>query len=47
MERTAGGLCRRIDQTGQLTDEDLRSIVELARAFVQKQLASVSQGEKG
>ena len=47
MERTAGGLCRRIDQTGQLTDEDLRSIVELARAFVQKQLASVSQEEKG
>ena len=47
MERTAGSLCRRIDQTGQLTDEDRQSIVELARAFVQKQLGGASQAEKG
>ena len=45
MERTAGSLCRRIDQTGQLTDEDMQSIVDLSRAFVEKQLASTSQAE--
>ncbi len=45
MERTAGSLCRRIDQTGQLTDEDMQSIVDLSRAFVEKRLASTSPAE--
>ena len=45
MERTAGSLCRRIDQTGQLTDEDMQSILDLSRAFVEKRLASASQEE--
>ena len=34
MERTAGSLCRRIDQTGQLDDQDMASIRDLAKAFV-------------
>ena len=47
MERTAGSLCRRIDQTKQLTDEDIQTIVNLARAFVQKKLDKATQTEKG
>ena len=34
MERTAGSLCQKIDQTGQLTDRDMAAIRNLAQAFV-------------
>lgn len=35
MERNAGALCHKIDQSGQLTDSDMRSIVETARSFAE------------
>ena len=34
MESVAGDLCRRIDQTGQLSQEDRQAILAAARAFV-------------
>ena len=46
MERTAGSLCSRIDETGQLSDEDIQTIVDQAGAFVQSRLGS-AQTEKG
>ena len=36
MEKTAGALCHGIDRTGQLTDQDIASIQDLARAFVKQ-----------
>ena len=29
----AGSLCRKIDQTGQLSDEDIQSMLDLARTL--------------
>ena len=40
MERSASALCRRIDQTGQLDDADVQTILDLARAFVAKRLGA-------
>jgi F-type H+-transporting ATPase subunit alpha len=40
IEQTDGGLCRRIDQTGGLTDEDIQSILALAQTFVHKRLGT-------
>ena len=34
MEGAAGDLCRRIDETGQLPQEDIQTILDLARAFL-------------
>ena len=36
MEKTAGALCHGIDRTGQLTDQDIASIQDQARAFVKQ-----------
>ena len=46
MEHSAGGLCRRIDETGQLTDQDIQSIADLAQTFTEKWLGA-SKAEKG
>ena len=46
MERAAGSLCRRIDQTGELTDQDIQSIVDLARVFVRKWMGAASGAAK-
>ena len=46
MEQSAGSLCRRIDQTGALTDQDIQSIVDLSRAFTEKWLGNASEVEK-
>lgn len=46
MERTAGALCRKIDQTGQLTDGEIQSIVEWSRDAVQKWLNNASRSAK-
>ena len=46
MERSAGSLCRRIDETGALSDQDVTSIVDLAQAFAKKWLDGTCQGEK-
>ena len=40
MERSASALCRRIDQTGQLDDADVQTILDLAGAFVAKRLGA-------
>ena len=42
MERNAGALCHKIDQSGQLTDSDMRSIVETARSFAESWTAPVA-----
>lgn len=39
LEQTAGSLCRKIDETGELTDHDIQTIVELAQVFVCGQLS--------
>ena len=44
MERTAGSLCRKIDETGELTDMDVQTIVDLARAFVRGYLEGGAAG---
>ena len=44
MERSAGSLCRRIDQTGKLSDADIQSIAEQARSFVRTWLANHQDG---
>ena len=46
MERTAGSLCRKIDQTGELSDSDMQSIVDLARVCVRKRLGDAAGAEK-
>ena len=46
MERSAGSLCRRIDETGALSDQDVTSIVDLAQAFAKKWLDGTCRGEK-
>ena len=38
LEQTAGSLCRRIDQTGALSDQDIQSILDLARISVKKHM---------
>ena len=43
MEQAAGPLCRGIDQTGQLTDEEAQSIVDMAGRFVRKYLGTASE----
>lgn len=40
MEQAAGPLCRSIDQTGRLTDEEARSIADMAGRFVRKYLGA-------
>ena len=47
MERTAGSLCRKIDQTGELSDSDMQSIVDLAQVCVRKRLGDAAGAEKG
>ena len=44
MERSSGSLCRRIDQTGKLSDTDIQMIVEQARSFVRMWLTTHSDG---
>ena len=39
LERTADSLCRRIDQSGELSDQDIQSILDLAQISVKKCLA--------
>lgn len=38
MERSAGSLCRKIDETGELTDHDIQTIADLAQVFVRQWL---------
>ena len=37
MEQAAGSLCRKIDHTGELTDQDVQTIVRLAQVFARRQ----------
>ena len=46
MEQTAGSLCRKIDETGELTDHDIQTIVDLAQVFVRKFLEGGAGGAK-
>ena len=46
MEHMAGSLCRKIDQTGELSDSDMQSIVDLARVCVRKRLGDAAGAEK-
>ena len=46
LEQTAGSLCRKIDETGELTDHDVQTIVELAQVFVRKQLSGAGAPER-
>lgn len=46
MEQTAGPLCRSIDQTGQLSDEEARSIADIAERFVKKYLGAESEAKE-
>ena len=46
LEETAGSLCRKIDETGELTDHDVQAIVELAQVFVRKQLNGAGAPER-
>ena len=47
MEHMAGSLCRKIDQTGELSDSDMQSIVDLAQVCVRKRLGDAAGAEKG
>ena len=44
MEDAAAGLCRHIDQTGQLSQEELQSILDEARAFLARDRAGRNAG---
>ena len=46
MEKNAGALCHGIDRTGQLTDQDIASIQDLARAFVKQYQSTGSAAEE-
>ena len=46
MEHMAGSLCRKIDQTGELSDSDMQSIVDLAQVCVRKRLGDAAGAEK-
>ena len=47
MEGAAGDLCRRIDETGQLPQEDIQTILDLARAFLADDRAGWSDQNAG
>ena len=47
MERSASALCRRIDQTGQLDDADVQTILDLSKAFAAKWLERGAAAAKG
>ena len=47
MEQSAGELCRRIDQTGQLSPEDSQAILEAAKAFLELDRSNWSGRSEG
>ena len=45
LERSAGSLCRKIDQSGILSDDDIQSILRLSRVFVREQMRGEAEAE--